>query len=78
MEQIVVIKSSIDNGSSKQLKAVFLILYLYLDLQYSMTKFPHSYWLSGFVSGEGCFCVFISKSTTHISGKQVKLYFTIG
>jgi hypothetical protein len=35
------------------------------------------YWLAGFVSGEGCFFIKVSKSKTHKLGKSVTLNFLV-
>lgn len=35
-------------------------------------------WVTGFVDGEGCFCVIISKSKNLKVGWRVRVYFYIG
>ncbi len=37
----------------------------------------HPQWVAGFTSGEGCFFVFVSKSSTHALGHRVQLVFQI-
>jgi hypothetical protein len=78
LEQIVAIKSFINLGLSDQLKAAFPDIIPVSRPVISRNKIMHPYWLSGFVSGEGCFSIFISKSTTHKSGLKITLSFTIG
>lgn len=38
---------------------------------------PHPQWVADFTSGEGCFFVFVSKSSTHALGHRVQLVFQI-
>ena len=78
LEQIVAIKSSINNDLSKQLKAAFSDIIPVSRPAILNEEVPHPYWLSGFVSGDGCFSVYISRSSSLLLGCKVTLSFTIG
>jgi len=76
LNNVISLKSSINLGLSEELKLAFPNLSPEERVKLPECSIPNPYWLSGFVSGEGCFSISIinSKSTT---GKQIILMFTI-
>jgi hypothetical protein len=77
LKQIVAIKAKLNLGLSDKLKVVFPILpsvYKPLCLE---PVIPSPYWVAGFTSGEGCFYVKVSESSSTKSGSQVQLSFYI-
>jgi hypothetical protein len=77
LRKILVIKASVNNGLSDQLKESFpgIIPVIRPLVKCSEIKDPN--WLAGFVSGEGCFSVHIFTSAKSRLGKAVQLKFTI-
>jgi hypothetical protein len=77
INKIVAIKSSINKGLSEELKVAFPdVVYIQRPLVVDQEiKDPN--WLAGFVSGEGCLYISISKSSFNKSGFQVQLYLII-
>ena len=76
-KKIVAIKSSLNNGLSDTLKAAFPTVVPFNKPIVTLQKISDPYWLSGFTSAEGCFWVYIFKSTSTKTGKGVNLIFTI-
>jgi hypothetical protein len=77
VRKIVAIKSSMNNGLNDKLKEAFSDT---TPVERPEIKLPESItpeWLAGFVSGEGCFLIVISKSPTSKSGFGVALRFII-
>ena len=77
LSKIVAIKASMNIGLSNELKASFPHISPanrpnVLDCQ---IKDPN--WLAGFTTGEGCFYIKISKSSSHIIGFNVQLAFQL-
>ena len=64
-------------GLSEVLKITFPNISLVLRPKVESVAIPHGEWLAGFTSGEGCFFVFVSKSSTHALGFRVQLVFQI-
>ena len=77
LNQIINIKASMNLGISKSFKDEFTNLTPVARPLINTNKIPDSNWLSGFVTGEGCFLVTISNSKRHKTGKQVNLTFKI-
>lgn len=74
--QIVAIRSSLNKGLSENLKQGFPGIVPMPRPIIQPPKVFNSYWISGFVSGDGCFFISIFKSTTKLGG-AVKLMLTI-
>jgi len=77
LQQIVNIKATINKGLSDELKKAFpntIPVQRPLVLN-QVIKGPS--WLAGFVSGEGCFYIKMTKSKTHKLGEVVQLVFLI-
>jgi hypothetical protein len=75
--KIVNIRSSINNGLSENLIASFPNV---LSIERPLVKIPDNInpnWFTGFVVGEGCFTVAISKSDTLKHGLRVQFQFKI-
>jgi hypothetical protein len=77
LHKIVAIKASINNGLTETLKSAFpgVIPVQRPVVVYKKIKNPH--WFAGFVSGEGCFFINISKSSSDKLGFSVKLRFIL-
>lgn len=77
LQKIVSIKSSLNKGLSDELIQSFPN---YTQMNRSLVEFtgiPDPNWLAGFVDGEGCFHVQISKDKTYKTGAHVALKFII-
>lgn len=71
--KIVNLKSSLNKGLSDELKINFPNL---IKIERSKVNIPtdiNPYWIAGFISGDGCFSIGISKSDDHKTGYRVKL-----
>ena len=75
--EIINIRASINLGLSPELKAAFPLHLPVTRLLVETTQIPHSQWVTGFTSGEGCFYVVTSPSTTSKVGFNVRLRFII-
>ena len=78
--QVINIKGSLNKGLSDKLKVAFPNFVSMPRPQLPKTTLDSNlpgikYWLAGFVSGEGCFVIKVSKSKTHKLGKSVTLNF---
>jgi hypothetical protein len=73
---ILSLRASLNLGLSESLKTAFPNIIPALRPLVEKT-IPHGEWLAGFTSGEGCFFVFVSKSSTHALGFRVQLIFQI-
>lgn len=73
---ILSLRASLNLGLSESLKTAFPNIIPALRPLVKKT-IPHGEWLAGFTSGEGCFFVFVSKSSTHALGFRVQLIFQI-
>ena len=74
---IIALKASLNKGLSDELKSAFSDVIpqerpLVLD-----PEIPDPDWLAGFATGEGCFFVGITSSSTHHLGFQVRLAFEL-
>lgn len=74
---IVSLRASLNLGLSEGLKTAFPKVIPALRPKVESAVIPHGEWLAGFTSGEGCFFVFVSKSSTHALGFRVQLVFQI-
>jgi len=77
LQKIVAIRASINLGLSDKLKTAFPEIVPFNRPIISGQKIPNPYWLSGFTSAEGCFWIYIFKSTTTKTGMAVNLIFSI-
>lgn len=75
--EIVAIKSKINLGLSDKLRVTFPVIPSVLRPLIVNPVIPSPYWIAGFTSGEGCFYVKVSESSTTKSGSQVQLFFYI-
>ena len=75
IKKLIVIKASLNKGLSEDLKKYFLNIVPVLK-PIGLNQNINNDWLSGFISGEGCFSVYIVKSKTKI-GYAVWLKFSI-
>lgn len=73
------IKASINLGLSSLLKQGFsdIIPVERPKVECFAQKIKDPWWLVGFTEGEGCFIIHIQKSSSHISGSQVRLRYQI-
>jgi hypothetical protein len=74
---ILSLRASLNLGLSESLKTAFPNIVPAFRPLVENTTIPHGEWLAGFTSGEGCFFVFVSKSSTHALGFRVQLIFQI-
>jgi hypothetical protein len=77
LKKIVSLRAAMNNGLSEKQKAAFpgVVSVQRPIVVDQVIKDPH--WLSGFVTGEGCFLIVIEKSSSHKAGYRVKLKFQI-
>lgn len=76
LRQIVALKASLNLGLSVELKEAFPGIVPIGRSSLQDEKILNSYWLAGFVSGEGCFIISIFKTTTKL-GETVKITFSL-
>ena len=77
LRKIVAIKASMNRGLSDDLKTAFKdVVPVIRPIVENINIYDPS-WLAGFVSGEGCFYVYIGESSTHKPKESVTLYFTL-
>ena len=74
---ILSLRASFNLGLSENLKTAFPDIIPVIRPKVDNIAIPHGEWLAGFTSGEGCFFVFVSKSSTHALGHRVQLVFQI-
>ena len=81
LQEIVNLRASLNLGLSEELKVAFPCTVpvprpgvSLIDFKEHTTKLP---WISGFVSGEGCFSIVVSKSLTSKLGFNVRLRFIL-
>lgn len=79
---LISIRASINKGLPERLKAAFTNIIPVAkppvpiaNLEPNTPDIKH--WVAGFVSGEGCFTIKVSKSKTHKLGYSVALYFLV-
>ena len=77
LRKLVAIRASLNWGLPSALEAAFPDVIPYPRPEVSDIKIKDPQWLAGFVSGEGCFLIKVSKAVTHLSGYQVSLIFKI-
>jgi len=77
LQQIVNLRASINTGLSSELKAAFPNTIPVPRPLVELSSSINPYWLAGFVSGDGCFQVKISKSVKSKLGFSVALKFQI-
>lgn len=77
LQKIVAIRSTLNRGLSDTLKAAFPSVVPVQRPLITLQKISDPYWFSGFTSAEGCFWIYIFKSTTTKTGRAVNLTFTI-
>lgn len=77
LRKIFSIKASINKGLSEQLNSIFPNIIPAHRPLVEPTENINPYWLAGFIDGEGCFSVCITKSKTHLCGHQVQLKFAL-
>lgn len=77
LSEIINIRASINLGLSPELKAAFPLHVPVVRPLVERTEIPHSQWVVGFTSGEGCFYVVTSLSVTSKVGFNVRLRFII-
>ena len=76
LEKIINIKASINKGLSDEIKAVFPKSIKVHRPIVENKIIPHSMWVAGFTSGEGCFLISIFNSTAKL-GSTPRLRFSI-
>ena len=77
LQQIINIKASLNLGVSNTLKTEFSNITPVKREIIQTNNIPDSYWISGFVSGEGNFDAGIRKSQTNLIGSRVYLRFRL-
>ena len=75
---LIKIKASINKGLSEELKKSFSDNLLIDKPVVEVPNIIDNNWIAGFIEGEGCFSVKISKSKSNKIGYQVLLRFTLG
>ena len=73
LQNVVNIRASLNNGLSDNLKAAFPNTIPVVRPLVENQNIPDPNWLSGFMTGEGCLYIRISKSSSNKSGYQVAL-----
>jgi hypothetical protein len=77
VRQIISIKASMNSGLSEKLKMEFPTILPIPRPQVSAEDISDYNWLAGFVDGEGCFYVKVTKSKSHLTGFKVSISFSI-
>jgi hypothetical protein len=77
IHKIVSIRGSLNWGLTPTLVEAFPDIAPIARPLIKCTEIPDPYWLTGFVEGEGCFEIGISKSIAHRTGSRVQLRMTI-
>ena len=79
LRKIVAIKASINNGLSDELRGAFpdITPVKRPEIEETLIKDIHPWWVSGFTEGEGCFNVVVMKSPHTKSGFSASLDFQI-
>lgn len=76
-KEVLSIRASMNLGLSDSLKEAFPGIVPVVRPEVINDKVFQPQWLSGFISGEGCFFVNLSKSDTNLIGYKVSLLFTL-
>ena len=77
LHKIVAIRASINWSSTDELKGAFSGIVPVLRPSAQNLTIPDPYWLAGFVSGEGCYFINLTKSKTQRTGFQIQLRFQL-
>lgn len=78
LREIVTLKASMNNELSHELKSAFpSIIPAPRPKSGGAQEITDPNWLAGFASGEGCFDIKTSKSSTHKLGLQVQIRFSL-
>ena len=78
MDKIVAIKASINLGLNEELKLAFPDIVPVTRPLVENTEIPHPEWMTGFITGEGCFFIKLGKNSKFNVGHQVQLEFVVG
>lgn len=78
LKKIVGIKASLNLGLTPGLKEAFPKVVQFNRPEYTFKGITDPYWTAGFTSGDGCFNIKTSSSTTNKLGSRVQLRFSIG
>lgn len=77
LQDIINIRASHNLGLSEGLKAAFPQTIPVFRPKIENQEIPHPQWVAGFVSGDGCFYVNKSKSTSRLDGYNIRLRFIL-
>lgn len=79
LTKIVSIKAVLNKGLSDKLKEAFHLpaINSVIRPEIELPKHIFPQWLAGFINGEGCFCILVSKSKFYKTGASVQLQFSI-
>jgi len=77
LNKVVNLKASLNLGISEVLKSYFTNIIPVERPLVKSTSLPDPNWIAGFVSGEGCFDINLKNSTSHRTGYQVILRFSV-
>lgn len=77
LQQIVNIRASLNDGLTDSLKNAFPDTVPVPRPIVELNETPDPHWVAGFVDGEGCFYVLITKSENSNSGWRVQLKFQV-
>lgn len=75
--RLISIKSALNWGLSDVLKEAFPDIVPVLRAEIESPKHISPQWLAGFIDGEGCFYILVSKSKSYKTGASVQLQFSI-
>jgi hypothetical protein len=77
LQAIVNLRANLNRGLSPALLNAFPNTVITSRQKVSFKGIPDPFWLSVFISGEGCFYIKVTKSKTHLTGHQVLLKFSL-
>ena len=76
LQEIVNIKAVLNKGLSDKLK-LFPDTQIAIRPLFPLSKTVDTQWIAGFTTGEGCFFIDVLKSTTTVTGFQVRPRFIL-
>jgi hypothetical protein len=77
LNKIISLRASLNNGLSNELNTYFPDIKKVNRIKVNIPTIINSYWIAGFISGDGCFYVNITKSKDCKIGYSIKLRISI-